>query len=170
MKYYPTVIREAHYFVGMDAPHEIFMAKIEQESRCDEGITAFDNGRGLGQFMDETAEWLEEREPALREISIEPHPYDPRWSIRAVILYDKYLYDHTLCTDWYYAERAYNGGLTLLNKEITRAGTCNRKAVEAQCKRRILALKNGKKLDLCRDVNIPYYYLIEAKAEKYKRD
>jgi soluble lytic murein transglycosylase-like protein len=169
MKYYPQVIREAHYFVGIDAPHEIYMAQIEQESRCDEGVTAFDSGRGLGQFMDDTAEWLQEREAALREISVEPHPYDPRWSIRALILYDNYLYQRTLCQEWYFAERAYNGGLGLINREIKRAGTCDRKAVEAQCRRKVLMLKTGK-LDLCRDVNIPYFYLIEKKAQKYKRD
>ena len=167
-KYRAQVIREARYHIGMEAPAYLFMGQIEQESRCDEGITAFDGGAGLGQFMPATAEWIQEREKALQEISIEPLPYDPRWAIRALILYDKWLYSVVVCKGWYFALRAYNGGAGQLNKEIRTAQSCEIFIVEGVCKRKIIRFKNGKYLDLCRDVNIPYYYLICKKGEKYK--
>ncbi len=146
------------------------MGQIEQESRCNASITAFDGGMGLGQFMPETAEWLQLREAGLKDLSMKPNPYDPRWSIRALILYDDWLYKQAACPGWYYAFRSYNGGVGLLNREIRKAAICEQVAVERCCRRKILALKNGKSLDLCHDVNIPYYYLIEKKAEKYKRN
>lgn len=169
-KYRPRVIREARYFIGVDAPYHLFMGQIEQESRCNAGITAFDGGMGLGQFMPETAEWIQEREKALKEISVEPSPYDPAWSIRALILYDRYLYGVVICKDdnLYFALRAYNGGAGTLNKEIRRAGSCEYSLVEKQCHRKIIRLKNGKYLDLCKDVNLKYYKLISQKGEKYK--
>jgi len=151
----------------MDAPWHLFLGQIEQESRCSEGITAFDGGQGLGQFMPGTATWIHDREETLREISVKPSPYDPRWSIRALILYDRYLYGVVACEGWHYAFRAYNGGQGNLNKEIGRAGSCDREAIERQCKRKVIRLKNGSTLDLCR-VNIDYPRQIEARGEKYR--
>jgi hypothetical protein len=161
------VIREARVFIGADAPWHYFMGQIEQESNCREGITAFDGGMGLGQFMPATAAWIHKKEGALQEISVKPNPYDPRWNIRAMILYDKALYETGLCLGWYYAFRSYNGGQGNLNKEIGRAGSCDREAIERQCKRKVVRLKNGSTLDLCR-VNIDYPRQIEARGEKYR--
>ena len=166
-KYLPQVIRESRYHAGMDAPYFYFLGQIEQESRCNEGITAFDGGMGLGQFMPDTADWIQEHEKVLKEISIEPLPYDPRWSIRALILYDHWLYGVVTCHDWYFAFRAYNGGAGNINKEIGRAGSCEYTLVEKTCKRKIIKLKNGKSLDMCR-VNIEYPYLIFQKGAGYK--
>lgn len=143
------------------------MGQIEQESRCNEKVTAFDGGMGLGQFMPSTANWIHENEEALRELSIKPNPYDPRWNIRALILYDLRLYKTSICPGWYFAFRSYNGGQGNLNKEIRRAGTCNIMAVEKQCKRKVIRLKSGSLLDFC-TVNIEYPYLIYRKSEKYK--
>lgn len=167
LKYRSQVVREARYFVGMDAPAHLFLGQIEQESRCDAGVTAFDGGMGLGQFMPETAEWMQDRERALREISVKPAPYDARWSIRALILYDQWLYGAVICKDWPYAFRAYNGGAGALNREMRRADSCEYALVERQCKRRVIRLKNGGSLDLCR-VNIDYPKQIFEKGEKYK--
>ena len=149
------------------------MAQIEQESRCIEGITAFDGGMGLGQFMPETAQWIQAREAALKEFGIDPQPYNPRWAIRALILYDHYLAKETgrICPKghiWYFAFRAYNGGLGNLKQEIRLANSCDEKSVERHCKRRIIRLKSGAMLDLCK-VNIEYPYLIFNKSEKYRR-
>lgn len=164
MKYLPQVVREARYHIGMDAPAYYFMGQIEQESRCDEGATSFDGGMGLGQFTEQTAEWIHEREQALKDIPM--NPYDPRWSIRAMILYDYWLYGKTDCKGWYYAFRAYNGGLGNINREIRAAGSCDEKEVERCCKRYSIRLKNGL-LNFCK-VNITYPYLIFLKAEKYR--
>lgn len=161
------MIREARVHVGKDAPYHIFLGQIEQESRCRVGATAFDGGQGLGQFMPGTAKWLHGRESALQEISPKPAPYDPRWNIRAMILYDKLLYDTSPCTGWYFALRSYNGGAGTLNKEIRRAGSCDIAVVEEKCARKVITLKNGSKLDMC-SVNIEYPYLVVEKGGKYK--
>jgi len=166
-KYKAQVIREAHYHIGLDAPYWLFLGQMEQESGCRPGVTAFDGGKGLGQFMPATAEWIHDREEALREISVRPSPYDARWSIRALILYDKYLYGIVSCNGWCYAFRAYNGGQGLINREIRRAGSCDQAAIERQCRRRVIRLKNGSLLDLCR-VNIDYPRQIEKRGEKYR--
>ncbi len=167
LKHRAQVIRESRYHIGMDAPWHYFLGQIEQESRCNEGITAFDGGMGLGQFMPATADWVHERETALQEISIEPAPYDPRWSIRALILYDRYLYGVVKCNEWWFAFRAYNGGATILNREIARAGSCEYVLVERACKRKIIKLKTGKYLDMC-TVNIEYPRRIIEKSAKYE--
>jgi len=166
-RYLPQVTREARHFIGPEAPAHLFMGQIEQESRCNEGITAFDGGKGLGQFMPDTAEWMQEREKALKEISIEPNPYDPKWSIRALVLYDNWLYGVVACKDWYFAFRAYNGGAGALGREIRRAGSCDLALVERNCKRKVIRLKNNKTLDLCA-VNISYPRQISKKGEKYR--
>lgn len=141
------------------------MGQIEQESGCDAGITAFDGGMGLGQFMPSTAEWIHEKEDALKEFPL--NPYDPKWAIRALILYDRWCYDNTLCKGWYYAFRAYNGGLGILNREIRLAQSCDKETVKSFCSRKIIKLKNGKTLNMC-DVNISYPERIFQKSEKYK--
>lgn len=143
------------------------MGQIEQESRCREGVTAFDGGMGLGQFMPATAKWIHDREDALQEISVKPMPYDARWNIRAMILYDWRLFNSGMCPGWYFAFRSYNGGQGNLNKEIRRAGSCEISQVEKQCARKRIRLKSGSILDFC-TVNIEYPYLVYRKGEKYK--
>jgi len=166
LKFKNSVIRESRYFIGIDAPWHLFLGQIELESRCNEIITAFDGGMGLGQFMPDTAEWIHEREKALQEISMEPLPYDPRWSIRALILYDRWLYLAVKCHDWYFAFRGYNGGATMINREIERAGSCEHILVEKECKRKVIKLKTGKLLDMCK-VNIAYPRLVYQKGDRY---
>lgn len=159
------MIREARYHIGMDAPAHWFMAQIEIESACREGVTAFDGGMGLGQFMPATAAEVGKKK-ALQEISKTPLPYDPRWSIRALILYDLDCYRAVICNGWHYAFRAYNGGAGNLNREIRRADSCDPAAVAAACSRKVLKFNWGE-LDLCR-VNCEYPYKIEKAGEKYR--
>lgn len=168
LKYKSQVIREARAFVGVDAPWHFFLGQIEQESNCRESVTAFDGGMGLGQFMPATAQDIHTREKALQELSLKPNPYDPRWNIRAMILYDRNLYRSGLCAGWYYAFRSYNGGAGNLNKEIRRAGgVCDITLIEKQCQRKVIKLKNGSLLDFCK-VNIEYPYQVMGKGEKYR--
>lgn len=164
-KYLPRVVREARFHIGGDAPAHYFMGQIEQESCCNEAVTAFDGGMGLGQFMPETARWIHKREKSLQEFDF--NPYDPAWNIRAMILFDRYCYERTLCKGWYYAFRAYNGGIENLNREINYARVCDELIVEGFCRRKIIKLKSGN-LDLCR-VNIEYPYLIFKRAKKYEK-
>lgn len=166
LKYWPQVIRESRYHIGMDAPARDFMGQIEIESRCVAGIVSEEGSEGLGQFMPATARWLHAREKSLQQIAATPQPLDPRWSIRAVILFDRWLYQNISCVDWHYVYRAYNGGLALMNKEIARAGTCEYKAVESQCRRAVRQTKTGT-LNLCK-ININYPYMAKKAGEKYK--
>jgi hypothetical protein len=153
--------------IGFDAPHQNFMGQIETESNCNSSVTAFDGGMGLGQFMPDTAEWMQKREKDLRDISAKPNAYNPQWSIRALILYDKWLYTYCTCPGWYFTFRGYNGGVGLLNKEIKKAGSCNQVKIEEACKRKVLQLKSGP-LDMCK-VNITYPAKITKAGKKYER-
>jgi soluble lytic murein transglycosylase-like protein len=165
-KYMPTVIREARYHIGMTAPVHYFMGQIEQESRCNEGATAFDGGMGLGQIMPETAKELHRKYPELRELAF--NPYDPKWNIRAMVLYDRACYREVLCQDWYFAFRAYNGGVGNINREINIAKTCNYQDVEKVCKRgKNVGAYGNTPLNLCK-VNIEYPYKIFERARKYE--
>ena len=174
LKYKRTVIREANYYIGLNKQcldgvpvSACLMAQIEQESQCKADITAFDGGMGLGQFMPSTAEWMQEiRLPALSEISDTAQPYNPQWAIRALVLYDSWLYTQADCVGWYFAFRGYNGGIGLLNKEIARAKSCEARKVESVCKRKVIRMKNGNLLDMC-NVNIKYPNEIFNKAKKY---
>ena len=166
LKYWPQVIRESRYHVGMDAPAHDFMGQIETESNCTASVTGITGDIGLGQFQPGTARWLQSKEKALQQISVKAQPQNPRWAIRALILYDKYLYDNVSCTDWHYAFRAYNGGMQTIDNEIKKAGSCDYKAVEAKCRRRIMKTTNGH-LDFCK-VNIGYPYKIRAAGKKYQ--
>lgn len=167
LKYLPQVIREARYHIGTDAPAYDFMRQIEVESACNAGVTAFDGGMGLGQFMPTTADWIQGKEDSLREISDQAAPYDPRWAIRALILYDRQLYEGVECRDWHYAYRAYNGGLTRINREIRAARSCEHDAVAACCDRKKIRMKWGI-LDMCR-VNCDYPKKIKAAGVRYRR-
>ena len=89
----------------------MFAAQIEQESAWRPGITAWDNGRGLAQFMDPTASTISRLYPELGT----PAPYDPSWAIRALLRYDLWLSQHvqgaTPCDKWAATLKSYNAGL-----------------------------------------------------------
>jgi soluble lytic murein transglycosylase-like protein len=166
LKYWPQIIRESRYHIGMDAPAHDFMGQIEIESNCNAGIIGITGDIGLGQFNPGTARWLQNKEKTLQEIAVKARPLNPAWSIRALILFDKYLYENVTCQDWHYAFRAYNGGLVQMNREIKRAGTCDYKAVNSRCRRKIIETTKGR-LNLCQ-ININYPYRVHAAGEKYQ--
>lgn len=146
-------------FIGEGAPYHYFMGQIEQESSCREGVIASDGGMGLAQFMPQTSEWIHFKEDTLKEFGINPQPLNPAWAIRAMILYDRYCYKQTICKGWYFAFRAYNGGIGNLNKEIKLANSCVYEDVEKKCSRKLMFCK----------INIEYPYKIFKRAEKYVR-
>jgi len=89
----------------------MFAGQIRQESGWRPGVTAWDNGRGLAQFMDTTAAMIARTYPELGA----PDPYDPRWAIRALVRYDGWLYARVkgadACQRWGAALKGYNAGL-----------------------------------------------------------
>lgn len=110
-QYRHELIREAQFIFGLRAPVPMLAAQIEQESSWRAGVTAWDNGRGLAQFMDPTARFIAEYHPELGP----PDPYNPRWAIRAMVRLNKFNYERVQgqdpCHRWAAALKAYNAGL-----------------------------------------------------------
>lgn len=96
---------------GLNAPIPMFAGQIRQESGWRPGVTAWDNGRGLAQFMDGTAAQVSKSFPELGA----PDPYSPVWAIRALVRYDLWLQKRVKgvnqCHTNAAALKAYNAGL-----------------------------------------------------------
>lgn len=110
LKYRPTLTREAQFVYGLNAPIPMFAGQIHQESTWRENITAPDLGRGLAQTMDATADQISRSFPELGK----PDPYNPVWSIRALLRYDGWIYKRvkgdTECDRWAATLKGYNAG------------------------------------------------------------
>lgn len=108
--YRRDVMREAQAVYGPDAPSPMFLAQARQESSCRAGVTAWDNGRGLMQFMDGTSAQVSRLFPELGA----PNPYDPRWSFRAATRYVHWIAGRIKgrddCNRYAAALAGYNGG------------------------------------------------------------
>ncbi len=93
--------------------HQLMMALIYQESRCNPMAKSYVGARGLGQIMPRTSEWLEKMDANLRGLSV--RPYSPKLQIRAVARYLKWLHDlikdaATIDDLIAFTLSAYNGG------------------------------------------------------------
>lgn len=111
LKYRAQLTREAQFLYGLSAPIPMFAAQVEQESGWRPGITAWDNGRGLAQFMDPTADTIVRLYPELQA----PQPYNAAWALRALVRYDQWLWRQvkgdTVCDHWAGAIKGYNAGV-----------------------------------------------------------
>ncbi|MDD5330202.1 MAG: transglycosylase SLT domain-containing protein [Sulfuricella sp.] len=109
--YRAQVIRAARVVWGLNAPTATFASQIHQESgwRSD-AQSPYANG--LAQFTPETATWIS---GAYQSELGASDPWNPSWSIQALVRYDKHLYDKlaaaTPCDRMAMALSAYNGGL-----------------------------------------------------------
>jgi membrane-bound lytic murein transglycosylase MltF len=110
-QYRPTLTREAQAVFGLNAPIPALVSQLYQESHCDADVTAWDNGRGLAQFMDGTAAQVAKTFP---ELGV-PDPYNPKWAIRAQVRYDDWLGDRVkgddACQHWAAIFKSYNAGV-----------------------------------------------------------
>ncbi|MBC7857995.1 MAG: transglycosylase SLT domain-containing protein [Burkholderiaceae bacterium] len=113
----------AHRLFGLDAPIPMFIAQITQESGCRPGVTAWDNGRGLAQFMDGTTEQVARLYPDLGT----PAPYSPAWAIPAMLRYNGWLHARvrgdTECDRWAAVLKSYNAGLGYVQRAQRRSHT-----------------------------------------------
>lgn len=119
-------VRAAHYR-GLDAAS--VMGQIHQESRWNAAAhSAYADG--LSQFTPETAAWIAKIAPRELGAQSEFPARDPRWAIRALCVYDRYLLDRVE-QSWQSALRAYNGGLGWIRREM-RAKRCKPQEMDSE--------------------------------------
>jgi len=115
--------RAAEYAFGLEAPVALFAGQIHQESHWNEKAQSPYAG-GLAQFTPDTADWIADIYP--QELEGQAAPYSPKWAIKALVLYDKYLLEKIeartgrclpRCDHWAMALAAYNGGLSWIKKD-----------------------------------------------------
>ncbi|EAS1642583.1 lytic transglycosylase domain-containing protein [Salmonella enterica] len=117
LKYRSDVIRSARVDWGLNAPVADFAAQLHQESGWNPVARSPVGAQGLAQFMPLTAAWISGLMPhlAARE------PYNPGWAIRALVSYDRWLWQRVSASD--NCERmamvlsGYNGGLGWVQRD-----------------------------------------------------
>lgn len=113
--YRPQITREAQLRFGIPAPVPAIAAQIQQESAWNPLAKSYVGAAGLMQFMPSTAQWA-----ALQGGFGAVDAFNPAWSIRAGVWYDRWLYDrvagNTDCDRWHFALSSYNGGLGWVNR------------------------------------------------------
>lgn len=114
--------REAGALFGLAAPTARFAAQIHQESGWRPNAASV-YAQGLAQFTPSTAQWL----PAVCPSAGPADVWDADWSMRALVCYDRYLYDRVTaaseCDRWAFALSAYNGGLGWVSRDKARASS-----------------------------------------------
>ena len=116
-----TLVRAAHASWGLDAPVSVFAAQVHTESWWRNDTVSHVGAQGLAQFMPATARWL----PSVAPETGKPAPFNPGWSLRALCVYDKWLWDRTNGADAFermaFTLSAYNGGLGWVNRDKAKA-------------------------------------------------
>ncbi|WP_413460200.1 transglycosylase SLT domain-containing protein [Herbaspirillum huttiense] len=112
MKYRAELTRAAHAGWGLDAPVAVFAAQIHQESGWNSEAISRVGAKGMAQFMPATARWWCEANAIATSACV---PENPAWAMRALVGYDRWLYDRVRGPDefnrlWAML-RSYNGGL-----------------------------------------------------------
>ena len=138
-RYKLTLLREAHGQWGLGAPVPAFAAQVHQESGWRPDAVSREGARGLAQFMPATARWWCAREGTAAADCL---PHNPSWALRAMVGYDKHLYDRTPARMGRYdrlwlALRGYNGGEGHWQAEGRTTGLAapTRQQIDAACGR-----------------------------------
>ena len=117
-QYRAELIRNARAVWGLNAPVATFAAQIHQESGWRANAISQVGAQGLTQFMPATAKWIGELYPQSLGSA---QPFNPSWSIRALVRYDRWLFDRiaadNLCERLAFTLSAYNGGLSWVNRD-----------------------------------------------------
>lgn len=118
VKYRADLIRNSRVIWGLDAPVSTFAAQIHQESGWRPEAISGVGAQGLTQFMPATSAWIASIYP--RSLG-NPQPFNPSWSMRALVQYDRWLYDRIraadACERLAFTLSAYNGGLGWVNRD-----------------------------------------------------
>lgn len=136
-RYRAELTRAAHAQWGLNAPIAVLAAQVHQESGWRPEAVSQVGARGLAQFMPGTASWWCQRDGTATAACL---PHNPTWALRALVGYDKYLYDLTPARyspqdRMWVALRGYNGGLGHWQKEAASLGLAQptRAQVDAAC-------------------------------------
>lgn len=121
-QYKRELIRNGRMVWGMSAPTATFAAQIHQESGWRADAVSPVGARGMAQFMPSTTTWIKGLQVALQS----DEPENPQWAIRALVEYDKWLYERvplsaTHCEQMAFVLSSYNGGLGWLRKDVALA-------------------------------------------------
>jgi hypothetical protein len=113
-----VLVRAAHAEWGLGAPVATLAGQVHQESRWRSQARSPAGAEGIAQFMPATADWMAELYPN----SLGPaQPYNPGWALRAMVTYDRWLYDRNQaasdCDRWAFVLSAYNGGQGWVNRD-----------------------------------------------------
>lgn len=136
---------------GVEAPVARLAAQIHAESSW-RPTARSPYAIGLAQFTPATADWMAERYPHLRPAA----PWDPGWSIRAMVAYNAWLYGREAgrwrsdADRWAAALTGYVGGPGWVDRErraALRAGSPDDRwwhGVEAHCLRSQIACRESR--------------------------
>ena len=112
-----TLTRAAHTTWGLDAPVAVFAAQVHTESWWRNDTVSHAGAQGLAQFMPSTARWL----PSVAPETGKPEPFNPGWSLRALCIYDRWLWERNSGASDYermaFTLSAYNGGQGWVNRD-----------------------------------------------------
>jgi soluble lytic murein transglycosylase-like protein len=126
-RYQRELIGHARAVWGLSAPVATFAGQIAQESAWNAEARSRVGASGLAQFMPGTADWIA---GLYRSELGENQPLNPSWALRALVRYDRFLWDRvkpadTDCDRMAFALSAYNGGETRVRarqRASTRSG------------------------------------------------
>jgi soluble lytic murein transglycosylase-like protein len=129
--------RQAHAQWGLDAPVPALAAQVHQESGWRADAVSRVGAAGMAQFMPGTARWWCDLN---RLSATDCRPANPRWALRALVGYDKWLFDRLGAAGepsdrLWAALRAYNGGLGHWQAEARLAAGPLRSQIDAACGR-----------------------------------
>ena len=135
-QYQRELTRNARAVWGLNAPVSTFAAQIHQESQWNARARSPVGAQGLAQFMPATASWIAGIYP---EQLKDHQPYNPSWSMRALVQYNRWHWQRITgtasdCDRMAFALSAYNGGLGHWQREAANARpAADRAAIDAAC-------------------------------------
>lgn len=123
LRYQRDLVGNARAVWGLNAPVATFAGQVHQESTWKANARSRTGAAGLAQFMPRTSDWISglySDELGANE------PLNPAWALRALVRYDRYLYDRigkweTDCDRVMFSLASYNGGLGWVNKRMAKS-------------------------------------------------
>ncbi len=119
LQYRADLTRQARLAWGLNAPVADFAAQIHQESHWRPDAVSRAGAVGMAQFMPATAAWWCSLHGLSREACT---PHNPTWALRALVGYDRWLWDRVRdtagdCDRMAMTLSAYNGGLGWVQRD-----------------------------------------------------